>query len=97
MKQDVQAYLCKAAEIKKHIKQQSWMGLGIFHLANDSRAALYWCLAVIVFVLMAVYAWLEDVPGAVKKPLAVCFFDFGSRLAELLMEVAHGVVATGNG
>lgn len=73
------------------------MGFGMLHLANNGRAALYRLLAFVVFLLMAVYAWLEDFPGAVKKPLGVRLFDFASRLAELLLEIAHGVVATGNG
>lgn len=42
-----------------------------------------------------VYAFTEDFPGAVKKPKGVCWFDFASKVAELCLEVAHGVVATG--
>lgn len=92
---NVKEYLNTAAGIKKGIKQQSWMGFGMLHLANNRRATLYWFLAFVVFLLMAVYAGVEDFPGGVKKPLEVRLFDFGSRLAELLMEIAHGVVATG--
>lgn len=46
---------------------------------------------------MAGYAGVEDFPCMVEKPLGVHWFDFGSRLAELLLEIVHGVVATGNG
>ncbi|KAL0635414.1 hypothetical protein Q9L58_005622 [Maublancomyces gigas] len=60
-------------------------------------AAVYWSLAMIVFGLTAVYAWLEEFPRSVKKEKGVCWFDFATRVAELLLEVAHGVVATGFG
>lgn len=66
-------------------------------MTNDTRAAVYWSLAMIVFGLMAVYAWLEEFPGSVKKEKGVCWFDFVARVAELGLEIAHGVVATGLG
>lgn len=97
MIKNVNEYLHTAAGIKKGIKQHSWMGFSMLHLANNRRASLYWFLAFAVFLLMAVYAEVEDFPGGVNKPLGVRWFDFGSRLAELLLEIAHGVVATGNG
>lgn len=93
----VTVYLHTAAGIKKGIKQHSWIGFRMLHLANNLRASLYWFLAFAVFLLMAVYAGVEDFPGGVEKPLGVRWFDFGSRLAELLLEIAHGVVDTGNG
>lgn len=97
MIRNVKQYLNTAAGIKKGIKQQSWMGFGMLHLANNRRASLYWFLAFVVFLLLTVYAGVEDFPGGVEKPLGVRLFDFISRLAEVLLEIAHGVVATGNG
>lgn len=50
-----------------------------------------------VFLLMAVYAEVEDFPGGVEKPLEARLLDFSSRLAELVTDAAHGYVATGQG
>lgn len=97
MIKNVKEYLDTAAGIKKGIKQQSWMGFGMLHLANNRMASLYWFMAFVAFLLMGVYAGVEDFPGGVEKPLGVRLFDFNSRLAELLLEIAHGVVDTGNG
>lgn len=94
---DVKEYMNTAAGIKKYIEQQSFMGLGIFHLPNARRAALYWFLAIVVFLPEAMHAWIKDFPSVVEKPVEVCWYDFGSRLIELLMVFAHGVVVPGNG
>ncbi|KAL0635435.1 hypothetical protein Q9L58_005643 [Maublancomyces gigas] len=66
MMEKVKDYLDTAAGIKKGIKQQSWMGFGMLHLANNGRAALYWLLAFVVCLLTWVYAWVEDFPGDVR-------------------------------
>lgn len=76
MMNDVKQYLETAAGIKKGIKQQSWMRFGILHLANNRRASLYWFLAFVVFLLMSVYAAVEEFPGGMEKPLGVCVLGF---------------------
>lgn len=63
----VVAYLETAAATKRDIKRRTWMGFGLFRMTNDTRVAVYWSLAMIVFGLMAVYAWLQEFLGSVKK------------------------------
>lgn len=86
MTRNMKEHLATAAGIKKGIKPQSWMGFGMLHLANNRRASLYW--------LLYSCSW-RCTRGWVG--LGVSLFDFGSRLAELLLEIAPGVLATGNG
>lgn len=57
MVENVITYLKTAAHVITNIHGQSWMCFRWCHYTNDTRAAVYWSLAAIIFVLMGlVYA-----------------------------------------
>lgn len=51
MLEDVEIYLETAAKIQKDIRSTSWMCCVWCHLTNHKRAAVYWSLAMMVFLL----------------------------------------------
>lgn len=94
---DIKTYLETAPEIKRDVRNQAWMCYGWCHLTNDSRAAVYRCLAIIVFVLEgAVYAWTVGFPGGVNKPQSAGSTSDPGWLS-CCWGWRAGVVATGQG
>lgn len=69
MVENVKTYLKTTANVITNIRGQSWMCFGWCRLTNDTRVAVYWSLAVIMFVLIGmVYVWTKDLPGAARTP-----------------------------